>query len=251
MLVDLTCEYCDIPLEGADPLGEYYVHKGMYRSAVALTDRKSTVHGTLVDALTKYPSYGLVITGHSLGGGVAALLAILLATPSATFMRDRPADHQDHSDISTPFVTSLASGLPPGRPIHCYAYGPPAVASLDLAKYAQGLISSVVHGTDIVPCLSLGCLRDLRNVAVTLSEEGHLAEEIVARVRVALAVAMWWNARQADGYSGGRFVSWQIAKEFGSTLAAKCFAAWIRARRSRPSGLDDLFDQDNASGYGQ
>lgn len=182
VLVDLTCEYCDIPLEGPDPLGEYYVHKGMYISAVALTDRKSTVLRTLADALKRYPSYGLIITGHSLGGGVAALLSILLSMPSNMFLKDKPAD-LSHPEISTPFVTSLTSGLPPGRPIYCYSYGPPAVASPDLAKYTQGLISSVVHGTDIVPCLSLGCLRDLRNVAITLSEEkGPLAEEIVARV---------------------------------------------------------------------
>lgn len=180
MLVDLTCEYCDIPLEGADPLGEYYVHKGMYQSAVALTGKKSTVHRTLVDALQRYPSYGLVLTGHSLGGGVAALLSILLAMPAQAFVQAKLAA-LDHPAITTPFVTSFASGLPPGRPIHCYSYGPPAVASLDLAKYAKGLISSVVHGTDVVPSLSLGCLGDLKNVALTLSEEGHLAEEIVAR----------------------------------------------------------------------
>lgn len=87
-----------------------------------------------------------------------------------------------HPTFTTPFVTSFSSGLPPGRPVHCYSYGPPAVASSDLARYARGLITSVVQGSDIVPTLSLGVLRDLRNVSVTLFEEGRVAEEIVGRV---------------------------------------------------------------------
>jgi pimeloyl-ACP methyl ester carboxylesterase len=156
----------------------------MYQSALALTARRSTVHQTLLEALAKYPSYGLVLCGHSLGGGVAALLSIKCAQSSSTFLtqnlaRPSPAPHPQ---IATPFVTSFASGLPPGRPIHCYAYGPPAITSPDLARYTKGLITSVVQNSDVVPCLSLGVLRDLKNVAVTLSEEGHVAEEIVGRV---------------------------------------------------------------------
>jgi hypothetical protein len=156
----------------------------MYQSALTLTARRSTVHQTLIDALTKYPSYGLVICGHSLGGGVAALLAIASSQPSSTFLDQNAsrANPVKHPRISTQFVTSFNSGLPPGRPIHCYSYGPPAVTSPNLARYTRGLITSVVQNSDIVPCLSLGVLRDLKNVAVTLAEEGHVAEEIVGRV---------------------------------------------------------------------
>jgi hypothetical protein len=186
VLIDLTCDYQDITLDNPDPDARYYVHKGMYQSAKNLTSRKSTVHQGLVDALTRYPEYGLVVCGHSLGGGVAAAFAILSATPSAVFesennKRDNPVSHPA---ITTPFVTSFSSGLPPGRPIHAYAYGPPALASPDLARYAQGLITSVVLNKDIVPCLSLGVLRDLKNIASTLREEDRVAEEIVGRVRL-------------------------------------------------------------------
>lgn len=38
------------------------------------------------------------------------------------------------------------------------------------------------EGTDIVPSLSLGVLRDFKNVATTLKDESNVAEEIVARV---------------------------------------------------------------------
>jgi len=151
----------------------------MYQSAVNLTSRQSTVHQGLVTALTSNPGYGLVVCGHSLGGGVAAAFAILNSDPSSSFKQE----NTDHAEtITTPFVTSVASGLPPGRPIHAYAYGPPAFASPDLARYAEGLITSVVLNKDVVPCLSLGVLRDLKNIALTLHEEDKVAEEIIGRV---------------------------------------------------------------------
>ena len=72
VLVDLTCDYINITVEDGEPDERYFVHSGMYHSAVQLTERSSTVHQTLIDALTRYPDYGLIICGHSLGGGVAA-----------------------------------------------------------------------------------------------------------------------------------------------------------------------------------
>ena len=88
----------------------------------------------------------------------------------------------DFPPISTPFVTSLASGLPPGRPISCYTYGVPCVASPDLVAYCRGLVISTVHNYDIVPTLSLGVLRDFKSMAVGFYAEQGLCEEIVGRV---------------------------------------------------------------------
>jgi hypothetical protein len=183
VLVDLTCAYREITVEGGDPHGSYHVHSGMYNSALKLTEKCSRVHQTLVEALEKYPDYGLVLSGHSLGGGVAALLAITCSVKASVFRAQNAARATpvSHPPISTPFVTSFSSGLPPGRPIHCYAYGIPAVSSIDLAKYSVGLITSVVQNADVVPTLSLGVLRDLKNIAVTLHEESGVAEEIVVR----------------------------------------------------------------------
>ncbi|WVR07474.1 hypothetical protein IAU60_004516 [Kwoniella sp. DSM 27419] len=184
VLVDLTCEYQTIQVDRGVPDASYYVHAGMWQSARKLTVKQSTVHQTLVDALSRYTDYGLVLAGHSLGGGVAALLAILSSMPADSFMEQNHAKRQpgQHPLISTPFVTNFSSGLPPGRPIHCYAYGPPAVTSPDLATYSRGLITSVVQDSDVVPTLSLGGVKDFKNIALTLSEEGNVAEEIVGRV---------------------------------------------------------------------
>lgn len=89
-----------------------------------------------------------------------------------------------HPKITTPFVTSLSSGLPPGRPIHCYAYGPPCVASPDLVRYCRGLVTSTIHNNDVVPTLSLGTLRDLKTMAMNLHEDrsNGTTQEIIGRV---------------------------------------------------------------------
>lgn len=42
----------------------------------------------------------------------------------------------------------------------------------------------MVQDTDIVPSLSLGVLRDLKNIAVTMAEEKGVAEEIFRKVRI-------------------------------------------------------------------
>jgi len=125
---------------------------------------------------------------HSLGGGVAALLSILWATPSAAFQR-REAEiiaekgrPPSHPPLTSAFVTSFTSDLPPGRPISCFTYGVPCVASPDLAKYSRGLIISTVHNYDIVPTLSIGVLRDLKTMAMGFYAETGVAEEIVGRV---------------------------------------------------------------------
>ena len=184
ILIDLTCDYRKIHVPCGKPDAEYCVHSGMYQSALQLVAQRSTVHQTLVKALEEHPTYGLVLCGHSLGGGVAALLAIISAMPTVTFLKENSerACPVRHHEITTKFVTAFSSGLPAGRPIHCYAYGPSAVASPGLVRYAEGLVTSVVQNTDVVPCLSLGVLRDLKNIAVSLYEEPNIAEEIVGRV---------------------------------------------------------------------
>jgi len=81
VLTDMTCDYDNLIWRGK----AYQVHKGMYASARRLL----TMHGgrvvvTLKAALEKYEYYGLVFCGHSLGGGVVSVLAIMLAQANTT-----------------------------------------------------------------------------------------------------------------------------------------------------------------------
>ncbi|KAF9344551.1 hypothetical protein BGX26_004247, partial [Mortierella sp. AD094] len=220
VLTDLCAHYEDLKMPSLKSKGErgerhaeprYQVHAGMHASAQLLSLETSTVFKTIKKALDDYPDYGLVLCGHSLGGGVASILSLLWSMKSQEFeayveqeegSSDDDEDEQEaaskskangarqkqsrsrilYPEITTPFVTSPASGLPAGRPIHCYAYGPPCVMSLPLSKHCEGLVTTIVHQYDIVPTLSLGLLRDFKNVATTLHEEGQIVEDIVKRL---------------------------------------------------------------------
>ncbi|ORX80120.1 alpha/beta-hydrolase [Basidiobolus meristosporus CBS 931.73] len=168
VLTDLTCDYAEMHVWGK----RHLAHAGMLQSARILASVRSEVHRTILQALIDHPNYGLVLCGHSLGGGVAALLSILwsVKVPSHSLIEENC------------FVTSSGSGLPPGRVVHCFTYGSPCVVSLNLSKECSGLVTSIVNHYDIVPCLSLGLLKDFKNVAMSLYEEGQIADQIISSV---------------------------------------------------------------------
>lgn len=152
ILTDLTCDYEIMEWQNHS----WKAHGGMLKCAQILKRSSSRVLKTICTALENWgPEYGLVICGHSLGGGVSALFGILLSEISPEGI----------------FVTSESSLLPAGRRIHCFAYGPPAAMSVPLRKATRGLITTVVYGLDLVPCLSLGLLRDFQSVAIAFSND--------------------------------------------------------------------------------
>jgi hypothetical protein len=188
ILTDMTCDYDDLYWMGR----AWQVHKGMHASARRLLEGGGgRVMATTRAALEKFPDYGVIFCGHSLGGGVAALLATLLSRPKD---RDQPgpmfvtaSEHATSQPLLPSTSDSKASHqqqqrqrqprpfcLPAGRPIHVYAYGPPAVMSPALRRATRGLITTVVNGQDVVPTLSLGILRDLH--AVSLAFKNDVAE---------------------------------------------------------------------------
>ncbi|OAD08494.1 hypothetical protein MUCCIDRAFT_154931 [Mucor lusitanicus CBS 277.49] len=161
-------------------------HGGMLEAAQILAVQKGKVFEAIKKGLESYPHYGLVLCGHSLGAGVASLLSVLWSEEKLHFLSRRMMSNQEHDaadgsklprkfldsfaaasikKVSCLFVTSELSGLPAGRPIHCYTYGSPCVMSLELSQYCTGLVTSVVHGNDIVSGLSLGLLKDFKNIA--------------------------------------------------------------------------------------
>ncbi|KAK7207759.1 hypothetical protein BZA70DRAFT_272146 [Myxozyma melibiosi] len=168
VLTDLTCEYEDFEWRGKT----YKAHTGMLKSALQLTQSSSRVLMTIKVALEELgPEYGLVLCGHSLGGGVAALLCILLAEPGPGGI----------------WATAASSMLPPGRKIHSFAFGPTATISADLRRLTRGLVTSVIYGNDVVPCLSLGVLRDFQSVAHAFKADHRVVEELKKRVFAKLA----------------------------------------------------------------
>ncbi|KAF7715342.1 Uncharacterized protein PECH_001406 [Penicillium ucsense] len=179
ILTDMTCDYDDLEWQGKS----WKVHKGMHASAKRLLEGGGgRVMTTLRAALEEFQDYGVVLCGHSLGGGVAALLAILISEPSGSLTgtsfvtaayeprpRYRRVTVDSESSQSVPVAPMTDNtpiyDLPSGRPIHVYAYGPPAVMSPFLRRATRGLVTTVVNGSDVVPWLSLGVLHDMHAVA--------------------------------------------------------------------------------------
>lgn len=202
VLTDMTCDYDDLVWQGQP----YKVHKGIHASARRLLGGSgSRIMATIRATLEQYPDYGLVLCGHSLGGAVAAVLAILIAEPSyddskTSFVTgNKPKLLTHHSD--GPFTTYVPPiALPAGRPIHVYAYGTPACVSELLRSATRGLITTIVNHADIVPCLSLGILHDFRTVALHLKHDttdalGALKTRVWNRVANAVKSAFYNNPK--------------------------------------------------------
>ncbi|KAH8705594.1 putative lipase [Talaromyces proteolyticus] len=192
ILTDMTCDYDDLEWQGKS----WKVHKGMHASASRLLEGGGgRVMATIKAALEEFPDYGVVFCGHSLGGGVAALLATMISQPNAypqgpsfvtasALQAARPllitADHQQQA--------SKVFSLPSDRPIHVYAFGPPACMSPFLRRATRGLITTVINGKDVVPSLSLGILHDFRSVALsfkndTTGSKSHIRSRVLEGLR--------------------------------------------------------------------
>jgi hypothetical protein len=177
ILTDMTCDYDDLQWQGRT----WQVHKGMHASARRLLEGGGgKVMVTIKAALEEFPNYGVIFCGHSLGGGVASLLATLVSEPNpdvsgpsfvtaSTLSAARPLLLT--ANVGQKIQEPQLFSLPLGRPIHVYAYGPPAVMSPFLRRATRGLITTVVNGQDVVPTLSLGVLHDFHAVSLAFKSD--------------------------------------------------------------------------------
>lgn len=211
VLADMTCDYDELIWRGKT----YKVHKGIHASARRLLyGGDGRVLLTLRQALEEFPDYGLILTGHSLGGAVCALLGVMLSEPASSgtsFVTSSSLQHQQ--PLLLPLSSTSASTssfqdaphlipLPPNRPIHVYAYGPPATMSSSLRLATRGLITSVVHGRDLVPFLSLGVLHDFQAVALAFKTDnsdakGEVRQRIWEAFQTGLATK-WYTQTARD-----------------------------------------------------
>lgn len=133
---------------------EYDVHTGMWKSAKALVEFPSII-SQIKEGLEANPDFQLLVIGHSLGGGVAALVTCLLA--------------EAPTSSTGPFVTN--SRTIPGRKIMCYGFEPAPSFEESLAIRSRSMIFSVVNKNDIVPSLCHGAIEDFKIVATMLKKD--------------------------------------------------------------------------------
>lgn len=131
-----------IVLEDHDDDGDNYArcHEGILISARKVLDEIESVLLPLAEC-----GYRIVLSGHSLGGGTAVLVAALLRSKYPEFFFD---------------TTQL----------HVYAFGAPPVLDHDSSIAAIGYCTSIVHNADLISRLnitnlavSLACLKRMQN----------------------------------------------------------------------------------------
>ncbi|OAA74938.1 Lipase, class 3 [Akanthomyces lecanii RCEF 1005] len=215
VMADMTCDYDNLVWKNRS----YKVHKGVHASARRLLyGGDGRVLVTLKEALGEFPDYGLVLCGHSLGGGVTALLGVMLAeanpngpgfvtAPEASFRKmltDSTAKESKHNHTI----------IPAGRRIHVYAYGSPGVMSPKLRKITRGLITTVVHGDDLVPHLSLGILHDFQALALAFkNKENATKADIRKRMWTALQnnlTEAWHSSSESRAVPGNDDDKWML-----------------------------------------
>ncbi|OAA53291.1 Lipase, class 3 [Cordyceps fumosorosea ARSEF 2679] len=182
VMADMTCDYDNLVWKKRP----YKVHKGVHASARRLLyGDDGRVLVTLKEALVEFPDYGLVLCGHSLGGAVTALLGVMLAeanphgpgfvtAPKAAFKKMLSDGISKEHKYNDTFI-------PAGRRIHVYAYGSPGVMSAKLRKITRGLITTVVHGDDLVPHLSLGILHDFQALSLAFKDKENATKAEIRR----------------------------------------------------------------------
>lgn len=141
--------------------GAMRAHEGMAQAAVNL---RASLEPRLHDWLARgdLQGFGVVVVGHSLGGGAAALLAV-----------------------------GLREALP-GTTVRAFTFAPPATMDLSSARGTAAFVFSFVAGADLVPSLdipSLKALADRTRAAFHLArrELGADAEALVDSLRTTVA----------------------------------------------------------------
>jgi hypothetical protein len=156
-ITDIKAEY--FPYSVTDPRTARVlsgtVHEGIFKGAMNIY---TAVKAKLLDALASYPGFSLIITGHSLGAGTAALIGLLMRGDA------------DFTSIN----------------YRAYCYGCPCVVSPELQPLLKDNIMTVSNGSDVITRSCFGSVKDLGKVLLFLRKrEGHsgvvTASSIIAK----------------------------------------------------------------------
>jgi hypothetical protein len=161
-----------------------YSHFGMLAAARWL---KSQVADKLVESLEANPGFRLHLVGHSMGGGTAAMLTMMLRETGGCF-----------SDVT------------------CTAIACPACMTLELAKSCGSYVTTVIHGADVIPTISPGSVDALRQQVASSSWGQDLRRDFINRGEIrfirnsALGRAMengWKVTTSATSWTASRLAS--------------------------------------------
>jgi hypothetical protein len=158
-IVDLACEPISLCLEGETE--EFALHGGMLKVVSRLSEPSdaSGLYNRLNELMTEHADYGLILTGHSLGAGLASILGVLWADERNGRIK---AD----------------CGLP-DRSISVHAFACPSVMDLKLGKKCQSFIFSYVIGWDWLARISMFNVLEIRDAIIWLKQQDEIEPGLV------------------------------------------------------------------------
>jgi len=151
--------------------------------------------------------YRIRLVGHSLGGGVAALLGALVRreleremfpSTSTDDIRDPDMGCHSRSDRAKEKKT-IQSKI--DKLLRVYSYGSPACVDAKLSEYGKTYVTSCVLHDDVIPRLTPTSIRALLKHLLYIREtwvKAHLADDLIAiteRARTA------WAPRLRNGFT--------------------------------------------------
>jgi hypothetical protein len=151
---DLLTDACStsVPFLGG------WAHAGMVISAyqVAKTQLPAATR-----ALAENPGFAFLITGHSMGAGVAAILAMLLRSGDEGVLAATRAGAEEATRFAGASRAEAEAAETAATRAACHCFAAPSVCSLDLSLKAREHTTAVVAGKDVIPRLCYAAVRRL------------------------------------------------------------------------------------------
>ena len=151
---DLLTDACStsVPFLGG------WAHAGMVGSAyqVAKTQLPAATR-----ALAENPGFAFLITGHSMGAGVAAILAMLLRSGDEDVLAATRAGAEAATRFAGASRADAEAAEKAATRAACHCFAAPSVCSLDLSLKAREHTTAVVAGKDVIPRLCYAAVRRL------------------------------------------------------------------------------------------
>ena len=168
---------------------------GMARAAVNLFREN-------IDAivLLACKGYRIRLTGHSLGGGVAALLGTLIRRHFNILQKVRNSSITDNQLLKEK-IDNIPNILDLPDTLRVYSFGSPACVDARLSDYAQSYVTNCVLHDDVVPRLNPTSIRGLLKHLLHIREtwvKAHLADDIMA---ITIRAQKAWAPRWRSGFT--------------------------------------------------
>ncbi|GFR47643.1 hypothetical protein Agub_g9385 [Astrephomene gubernaculifera] len=147
-----TANFKDMLTDAAGAAREWcggYAHEMVSTGAKAIFEE---LRSQILDLKKANPAYAVRTVGHSLGGGTAGCLALLMH-------RDEEFAKAVYGDVTIPAKKAKGRYM-----ITSVGFGSAAVLSRDLTEEVHPYVTTVVHDSDLVPRL---CLQNISDLVVT------------------------------------------------------------------------------------